>query len=120
MHRGSLLVRQLQRAAFSINPRNVIISSGDTSDQVTWDRGRSPAANQAFEPLLLKRVSPEERKTMAQYAILMNSEIEIDIVNIREVVKLGPYPMGKFRFGGNGEADLHTIVEKSEFERAYY
>jgi hypothetical protein len=25
--------------------------------------------------------------------------------------------MGKFRFGGNGEADLHTIVEKSE--RAY-
>jgi hypothetical protein len=47
------------------------------------------------------------------------SDIEIDILDIRLIVKLGPYPMRKFRFDVNGEGDLHTIIEKGEFERAY-
>jgi hypothetical protein len=52
-------------------------------------------------------------------ALVWQSDIEIDMLNIRLIVKLGPYPAGEFRFDVNGEGDLHTIIEKGEFERAY-
>jgi hypothetical protein len=49
----------------------------------------------------------------------MQSAIQIDVLNIRLVVKLGAYSMSEFPFDIDGKADLHTIVKNGWFQRAY-